>query len=83
MEQEKINHLDILADELLEQIFLFSGGLSWFVLFHVSKKFQNFIDDNKENKNNICDLAEDKDLFNILNWARNIGCPYFFSKFNA
>ena len=80
MEQEKINHFDILPDELLESIFLFSGSLSRFVLFCVSKKFQNFIDNNKENKNNICDLAEDKDLFNILNWARNIGCPYFFFK---
>ena len=80
MEQEKINHFGILPDELLESIFLFSGSLSRFVLFCVSKKFQNFIDNNKENKNNICDLAEDKDLFNILNWARNIGCPYFFFK---
>ena len=78
MEQEKINHFDILADELLESIFLFSGSFSRFALFYVSKKFQNFIDNNKENKNNICDLAEDKYLFNILNWARNIGCPYFF-----
>ena len=54
--------------------------MSRFVLFYVSKKFQNFIDNDKENKNNICDLAEDKDLFNILNWARDIGCPYFFFK---
>lgn len=76
MKQEKINHIDILPDELLEPIFIFSGSLSRSVLFHVSKRFRNFVWNNKENKNNICNLAKDKKLFKIFNWARSIGYPF-------
>ena len=80
MEQEKINHIDLLPDELLEPIFIFSGSLSRFVLYHVSKRFHNFVWNNKENKNNICSLAKEKKLFKIFDWACSIGYPFFVKK---